>query len=66
MSELLNVESIFGEKVFTVTKMKERLPKKVFQEVRRVMEQGGELSMATADVVAKAMKDWAVENGATH
>ena len=66
MSELLNVESIFGEKVFTITKMKERLPKKVFQEVRRVMEQGGELSMAAADVVAKAMKDWAVENGATH
>ncbi len=66
MSELLNVESIFGQKVFTITKMKERLPKKVFQEVKRVMDQGGELSMATADVVAKAMKDWAVENGATH
>lgn len=66
MSELLNVEKIFGEKVFTVTKMKERLPKKVFQEVVRVMEHGGELSMATADVVAKAMKDWAVEQGATH
>ena len=46
--------------------MRERLPKKVFQEVIRVMEHGGELSMATADVVAKAMKDWAVEHGATH
>ena len=66
MSELLNVEAVFGEKVFTVTKMKERLPKKVFQEVMRVMDKGGELSMATADVVAMAMKDWAVENGATH
>jgi glutamine synthetase len=66
MSEVLNVEKIFGEKVFTVAKMKERLPKKVFQEVKRVMDKGGELSMATADVVAKAMKDWAVENGATH
>ena len=66
MSELLNVEDIFAEKVFTVAKMKERLPKKVFQEVMRVSEHGGELSMATADVVAKAMKDWAVENGATH
>lgn len=66
MSELLNVEDIFAEKVFTVTKMKERLPKKVFQEVMNVSEHGGELSMATADVVAKAMKDWAVENGATH
>lgn len=66
MGEVLNVEKIFGEKVFTVAKMKERLPKKVFQEVKKVMDQGGELSMATADIVAKAMKDWAVENGATH
>ncbi|MDE5699746.1 MAG: glutamine synthetase III [Lachnospiraceae bacterium] len=66
MSEALNVEKIFGEKVFTVEKMKERLTKKVFQEVKRVMDHGGELSMTTADVVAKAMKDWAVENGATH
>lgn len=66
MSELLNVEDIFASKVFTVAKMRERLPKKVFQEVTRVMEHGGELSMAAADVVAKVMKDWAVENGATH
>ena len=66
MSELLNVEDIFASKVFTVAKMRERLPKKVFQEVTRVMEHGGELSMAAADVVAKAMKDWAVENGVTH
>ena len=66
MSELLNVEDVFASKVFTVAKMRERLPKKVFQEVTRVMEHGGELSMAAADVVAKAMKDWAVENGATH
>lgn len=58
MSELLNVEELFASNVFTVAKMRERLPKKVFQEVIRVMEHGGELSMATADVVAKAMKDW--------
>ena len=66
MSEVMNVEEIFGENVFTVGKMKERLPKKVFQEVKKVMDQGGELSPAAADVVAKAMKDWAVEKGATH
>lgn len=66
MSEALNVEKIFGERVFTVEKMKERLTRKVFLEVKRVMDHGGELSMTTADVVAKAMKDWAVENGATH
>ena len=54
MSEVLNVEEIFGENVFNVGKMRERLPKKVFQEVMNVMENGGEMSIATADVVAKA------------
>ena len=62
----LNVEEIFASKVFTFGKMKERLPKSVYREVRRVMDHGGVLSLAAADVIAKAMKDWAVENGATH
>ena len=66
MSEVMNVEEIFGSNLFTIGKMKERLPKNVYKEVRKVMEQGGELSLAAADVVAKAMKDWAVEKGATH
>lgn len=66
MSEVLNVEELFASKVFTFGKMKERLPKSVYKEVRQIMDQGGELSLAAADVVAKAMKDWAVENGATH
>ncbi len=66
MSEVLNVEEIFASKVFTLGKMKERLPKSTYREVKKVMDQGGELSLAAADVVAKAMKDWAVENGATH
>lgn len=66
MSEKLNVEAIFGENVFTIGKMKERLPKKVFAEVKRVIDCGGELSPSAADVVAKAMKDWAVEKGSTH
>lgn len=66
MSEVLNVEDIFASKVFTLGKMKERLPRSVYKEVKKIMEQGGELSPAAADVVAKAMKDWAVENGATH
>ena len=61
-----NVEEIFGKNVFTLSKMKEVLPKNVYKEVVKVMNQGGELSLAAADVVAKAMKDWAVENGATH
>ena len=62
----MNVEKIFNQNVFTLGKMKERLPRKVFNEVKNVMDHGGELSLAAADVVAKAMKDWAVENGATH
>ncbi len=66
MSDVLKVEEIFASKVFTLGKMREKLPKNVYKEVKHVMDQGGELSLATADVVAKAMKDWAVENGATH
>ena len=66
MSELVNVEELFGSKVFTRATMRERLPKNVYKEVIKVMDQGGELSLEAADVVAKAMKDWAVENGATH
>ena len=66
MSEELKVEELFASKVFTLGKMKERLPKSVYKEVVTIIDNGGELSPATADVVAKAMKDWAVENGATH
>lgn len=66
MVELINVEEIFASKVFTRATMRERLPKDVYKEVVNVMDNGGELSPAAADVVAKAMKDWAVENGATH
>ena len=66
MSDVLNVEEIFGENVFTIGTMRQRLPKKVFTEVKKVMNQGGELSLEAADVVAKAMKDWAVDKGATH
>lgn len=61
-----NVEEIFAKNVFTLSTMQTRLPKNAYKEVRKVMDQGGELSMATANVVAKAMKDWAEENGATH
>lgn len=62
----MNVEEIFAQNVFTLGKMRERLPRTVYKEVIRVKEEGGELSKESADVVAKAMKDWAVERGATH
>ncbi|MCR5802322.1 MAG: glutamine synthetase III [Lachnospiraceae bacterium] len=66
MSEPVNVEEIFGSKVFNLGKMKERLPENIYKEVKGVIEHGGELSRQSANIIAKAMKDWAVENGATH
>ena len=60
------ISEIFGSNVFSMSVMRERLPKKVYAEVVDVMEHGGNISMATADIVANAMKDWAVEKGATH
>ena len=66
MSEVLNIEELFGSNVFTLGTMKERLPKEVYRDVKQVMDRGGELSKEDADVVAKVMKDWAVEKGATH
>ncbi|SFU84488.1 glutamine synthetase III family protein [Butyrivibrio sp. INlla21] len=66
MSNSVNVEEIFGQNVFTLAKMRERLPKNVYKEVVSVTEHGGALSKESADVVANAMKEWAVENGATH
>ncbi len=61
-----SITEVFGSNVFSMSVMKERLPKKVYREVVNVIENGGSISMATADEVANAMKDWAVEKGATH
>ena len=66
MSDVMNVEELFGQNVFDLAKMRSRLPKNVFKEIKQVMDKGGELSMSAANVVAKEMKDWAVEHGATH
>ena len=66
MIEALNVSKMFGEDVFNDTVMKERLPKKVYEELNKTIVEGAELSLATADTVANAMKDWAMEKGATH
>ena len=48
MCEVVKVEEIFASKVFTFGKMKERLPRSVYKEVRKIMDQGGELSLRTA------------------
>ena len=66
MSEVTHVEKLFGKNVFTLGKMRAALPKKTFEEVQKIMKDGGDLSLTAADDIAKAMKDWAVEKGATH
>ena len=57
---------IFGENVFSKTVMQKRLPKSVFKSVVATIEQGATLDPLVADAVASAMKDWAMEKGATH
>lgn len=52
MSELLNVADIFGEDVFNDTVMQARLPKKVYKDLKKTIEEGKELELATADVIA--------------
>jgi len=66
MSEFMNVAEIFGENVFNDSVMKERLPEEVYKELKRTIQQGKELEPSIADVVANAMKEWAIEKGATH
>lgn len=66
MSDAINVAEIFGKNVFNDTAMKERLPKSVYKKLKQTIEDGTELDPSIADVVAHAMKDWAIERGATH
>ena len=63
MSEKFNVADIFGENVFNDTVMKERLPKNVYKNLKLAMTGVQELSLTDADVIANAMKDWAIEKG---
>ncbi|MCQ2507838.1 MAG: glutamine synthetase III [Dorea sp.] len=66
MDEIINVQKIFGIDVFNDATMQERLPKKVYKELKRTIEEGKELDLVTADVIAHEMKEWALEKGATH
>ena len=66
MSDYMNVTEIFGCDVFNDSVMEERLPKKVYKELKKTIEEGKELSPEVADVVAHEMKEWAIEKGATH
>ena len=65
-TEPIKVAEIFGENVFNDTVMQERLPKKVYKNLKKTIEEGKELDIETADVIAHEMKEWAIEKGATH
>lgn len=62
----MNLKEVFGENVFNDEVMRERLPKNVYKALRKTMDEGLPLDPSVADVVANAMKDWAIEKGATH
>ncbi len=66
MSEILNASDIFGKNVFNEKVMRQRLPKDVFKKMKQTMEDGAELDPSIAGVVAHAMKEWAIDHGATH
>jgi hypothetical protein len=59
-------EQIFGSNVFNDTEMKKRLPKGIYKALSKTIKQGAKLDASVADVVAQAMKEWAIEKGATH
>ena len=61
-----NVSEIFGSMVFNDDVMRERLPKEIYKSLIKTIETGRTIDPSIADVVANAMKDWAVEKGATH
>jgi glutamine synthetase len=62
----ISVPEVFGTNVFNDTVMKERLPKEIYKALRKTIEQGSKLQPEVAAVVANAMKDWAIEKGASH
>ena len=64
--EKFNVVEQFGIDVFNEETMMQRLPKNVFKALKKTIAYGKELDVSIADVVAAAMKDWAIEKGATH
>ena len=61
-----NIPEMFGSLVFNETVMKERLPEDIYNAVKKTIEEGKTLDPKVAGVVANKMKEWAIENGATH
>lgn len=65
-NKLMNVSEIFGENTLQLGDLKERLPKAVWQDLEKTVQEGEQLNSDVAEAVAVAMKDWAMEKGATH
>ena len=63
---MVTVPEMFGSNVFDDRQMKARLSEKVYNSIRKTIEEGKQLDISLANAVAEAMKDWAVEKGATH
>lgn len=63
---MANPSEMFGEYVFDDSVMQKRLPKETYRALKRTTEEGRSLDPAIASIVANAMKDWAIEMGATH
>ena len=61
-----NIPELFGSMVFNDEVMRQRLPREVYKSLTKTIATGGTIDPAIADVVANAMKDWAIEKGATH
>ncbi|MCH4167936.1 MAG: glutamine synthetase III [Streptococcaceae bacterium] len=66
MTEKIDVPSIFAEDVFTDAVMQQRLPKSAYKQYKKTIQEGSDLDLATADIIANEIKEWAVEKGATH
>ena len=62
----MNVPELFGSNVFNRQVMQDKLPKEIYKSLIKTIDEGAPLDMSVANVVANAMKDWAVEKGATH
>ena len=64
--ELFMISDIYGEDVFSDKVMRTRLPKNVYNQLHQTMDEGSDLNPLVADEIAEAMKQWAMEKGATH
>ena len=66
MSEILNVPELFGSDVFNEATMKQRLPEEIYAVWKNCVSTGSQLPLHAANEIAEAMKNWAIEKGATH